>query len=54
MQVKSVDKLEGAMLRFLEEPGLAQHMGQRSREIAEAKYDVQKVNAVMLAEMDIR
>lgn len=54
VQVKSVDELEAAMLRFLEEPGLAQHMGQRSREIAEAKYDVQKVNAVMLAEMDIR
>lgn len=51
--VRSVDALEGAMRRFIEEPALAARMGLRSREIAEAKYDVHKVNAVMLREMGI-
>jgi len=52
--VKSVDALEAAMLRFLDDPGLANRMGRRAREVAEEKYDVHKVNAVMLSEMDIR
>lgn len=51
--VKSVDALERAMLRFVEEPELAERMGKRSRQIAEHKYDVNKVNAAMLREMDI-
>ncbi len=52
--VKSVDELETAMLGFVLDPDLAQRMGQRSRAIAEEKYDVHKVNAVMLCEMGIR
>ena len=51
--VKSVDALVGAMLKFIEDPTLAPRMGRRSREIAEEKYDVHKVNAVMLREMGI-
>lgn len=51
--VKSVDALAEAMLRFIEQPGLAEQMGQRSRVIAEEKYDVHKVNAVMLEVMGI-
>lgn len=51
--VKSADALATAMLRFTESPELAARMGQRSRQIAEDKYDVHKVNAVMLREMDI-
>lgn len=51
--VKSVDALVEAMLRFVHDPELAQRMGRRSREIAEEKYDVHKVNAVMLREMGI-
>lgn len=51
--VKSVDALEQAMLRFIRDPGLAVRMGARSRQIAEEKYDVHKVNAVMLREMGI-
>ncbi|WP_454764682.1 glycosyltransferase family 4 protein [Cupriavidus campinensis] len=54
VKVKSVDELGAAMLRFLEDPALAVRMGQRSRAIAEEKYDVHKVNAVMLDEMGIR
>jgi len=37
-----------AMIRFVEDPGLATRMGERSREIAEEKYDVRKVNADLL------
>lgn len=51
--VKSVDALAAAMLRFIENPELMARMGQRSRQIAEDKYDVHKVNAVMLREMGI-
>jgi glycosyltransferase involved in cell wall biosynthesis len=52
--VKAVDELVEAMLRFIEEPELAARMGQHSRLIAEEKYDVHRVNAVMLREMGIQ
>lgn len=52
--VKAVDELAAAMLRFIDEPELAMRMGERSRQIAEAKYDVHRVNAVMLKEMGIQ
>jgi len=51
--VRSVDKLAQAMLIFLENAELAERFGKRSREIAEEKYDVHKVNKVMLNEMGI-
>ncbi len=51
--VKSVDALVAAMQRFIDNPDLAARMGQRSRQVAEDKYDVHKVNAVMLREMGI-
>lgn len=51
--VKSVDALEAAMLRFLMDPALAAKMGAQSRRMAEEKYDVNKVNAAMLAGMGI-
>lgn len=51
--VKAVDDLAQAMERFILDPGLALRMGQRSRAIAVEKYDVHKVNAVMLEEMGI-
>lgn len=51
--VKSVDALIEAMLSFLDDPSLAVRMGERSREIVEGKYDVHKVNAVLLHEMGI-
>jgi len=50
---KSVDALVDAMRKFITDPSLAQRMGARSRQIAEDKYDVRKVNAVMLREMGI-
>jgi glycosyltransferase involved in cell wall biosynthesis len=51
--VRDVQALAEAMQRFLDEPTLIAPMGQRSREIAEDKYDVHKVNAVMLKEMGL-
>lgn len=51
--VKSVDALVAAMKQFINNPELAQKMGKRSRDIAEEKYDVHKVNAIMLREMGI-
>jgi glycosyltransferase involved in cell wall biosynthesis len=51
--VKSVEKLAEAMERFIENPGLCQTMGAISRQIAEEKYDVHKVNAVLLREMGL-
>lgn len=51
--VKSVDALEQAMLKFVNDPSLVTRMGNRSRRVAEEKYDVHKVNAVMLDEMEI-
>ena len=51
--VGSVDELAKAMLRFIENGELVQRFGRRSREIAEEKYDVHKVNQVILNEMGI-
>lgn len=51
--VKCVDGLAQAMQRFIDNPDLIARMGQRSRAIAEEKYDVHKVNAVMLREMGL-
>ena len=52
--VKAVDELAIAMLKFIERPDLIDRMGKRSRQIAEEKYDVDKVNAHMLREMGIK
>jgi glycosyltransferase involved in cell wall biosynthesis len=51
--VRSVDALEQAMMHFVENGEKAASMGQRSRQIVEMKYDVHKVNAMMLREMGI-
>jgi glycosyltransferase involved in cell wall biosynthesis len=52
--VQSVDALAEAMARFITDHTLAARMGLRSRQLAEDKYDVHKVNAVMLKEMGLR
>jgi len=52
--VQSVDELVTAMRRFVDDPKLAKTMGARSREIAEDRYDVHKVNEAMLIEMGIK
>ena len=51
---KSVDKLVEAMSFFITNPKLIFSMGLASRKIAEKKYDVRKVNAIMLNKMGIK
>ncbi|XKH59511.1 glycosyltransferase family 4 protein [Halomonas sediminis] len=51
--VKDVDALVEAMQHFIDHPALVQTMGRRSHEIAQDRYDVHKVNAVMLEAMGI-
>ena len=53
VEAKSVDSLVDAMRRFLKSPELAKTMGVESRKIAEAKYDVRNVNAIMMDEMGL-
>jgi glycosyltransferase involved in cell wall biosynthesis len=50
---KSVEALVCAMERFIQDPSLSTRMGFISRKIAEEKYNVHRVNAVMLSEMDL-
>lgn len=51
--IKSVEALVVAMTKFIESPELIPNMGARSRKMAEEKYNVHNVNAVMLLEMGI-
>jgi len=51
--VQCIDSLACAMKHFIDDPTLARQMGAHSRRIAEHKYDVGKINAVMLREMGI-
>src|SRR5690554_2718617 len=51
--VKSVNELVEAIQRFIDNPELVAEMGERSRQVAEDKYDVHKVNQVMLGAMGI-
>lgn len=50
---RSAGELAEAMTTFIADPMLAVQMGRRSREIAEARYDVRAVNAVLLREMNL-
>lgn len=52
--VKAIDELVAALLKFIENPDLIARMGKRSRQIAEGKYDVNKVNEQMLKAMGIK
>lgn len=51
--VKNVDGLVSAMIHFINNPDAIGSMGRASRVIAEEKYDVHKVNEVMLRGMNI-
>jgi glycosyltransferase involved in cell wall biosynthesis len=43
--------LAAAAMRFADDPALAHAMGRRSRQIAEARFDVNRINAALLAAM---
>jgi glycosyltransferase involved in cell wall biosynthesis len=51
--IRDVAALAAAMARFVEEPGLAERMGCRSRALAEMRFDVRRINAVLLATMGL-
>lgn len=54
VHVADVDALTDAMHEFLRRPELITSMGAKSYEIAAERYDVHKVNAVMLAAMNLQ
>lgn len=51
--VKNAAKLAETMERFILQPALAATMGERSRTIAVEKYDVHKVNKVLMTQMEL-
>lgn len=51
--VRDVEALRSAMERFIVEPELASEMGAESLKIAREKYDVHKVNKVILEAMEL-
>ena len=51
--VKDAGALSLAMEKFITKPDLAESMGKESRRIAEEKYDVHKVNQVILSAMGL-
>src|SRR5690625_5505399 len=51
--VRDSEALAQAMLRFIEQPELIERMGKESRMMAEEKFDVHQINAVMLQVMGI-
>jgi len=50
---RSATSLVNSMLKFIKNPNIISDMGIKSREIAEEKYDVKKVNLKMLTTMKI-
>jgi len=51
--VKDSNSLAATLEKFILQPELIERMGKRSREIAIEKYDVQKVNAVIMESMGL-
>lgn len=51
--VGEVDPLVRAMARFVDESGLSRRMGEVSRTIAEQRFDVHKVNRVVMSAMEL-
>jgi glycosyltransferase involved in cell wall biosynthesis len=48
-----VDALYAAMLRFVENPDLIEKMGSASRRLVEQRFNVRRVNKLLLDEMKI-
>lgn len=53
VKVKSVNDLVHAMTNFVVNPSYVERMGQASREIVLEKFDVRKVNEIMIKEMHL-
>jgi len=50
---KSICELESAITKFINQPSIARKMGIESRVMAKEKFDVHKVNSILLDAMDI-
>ncbi len=48
---RDVEALVEAMEQFIKEPQLIGQMGQESRRLAEERFDVRKINAILIAHM---
>jgi glycosyltransferase involved in cell wall biosynthesis len=53
VSVGDASALADAMEKFIQDPAIISSMGRRSREIAEEKYDVRKVNRVIMKTMGL-
>jgi len=51
--VRDVEALVSAMERFINEPELIERMGKESRRIAEERFNVHKINKVLLEAMGL-
>jgi len=51
--IKDVDAIVDRMIYFINNPNIIIDMGMKSRRIAEEKFDVNKVNSVILKTMGI-
>ena len=51
--IKNIDAIVAKMKRFIDNPGLAEIMGAESRRLAEEKFDVRKVNRLIMKTMGI-
>lgn len=51
--VRDVDALAERMSRFIEQPALIETMGRRSRQLAEERFDVRRINAQLLAVLGV-
>ena len=51
--VRDINALAQAMERFIQDPSLAPRMGKESRKLAEEKFDVRKVNRIILEKMGL-
>lgn len=51
--IKNTDALANAMIKFIENPLLIAEMGRKSREIAEQRFDIRKINQQLLEIMGI-
>ena len=51
--VRNADRLADAMARFVQDPDLAARMGIAARERAAARFDVVKVNAILMAKLGL-
>ena len=52
--IRDAAALAEAMARFVDDPALIASMGAQSRRLAEERFDVRKINAVILATMGLR